>query len=57
MADRVRWGLMSTATINDALITPIRESERSELVAVASRSETTAREYAQEKGIPKARQG
>jgi xylose dehydrogenase (NAD/NADP) len=57
MADKIRWGLMSTAKINDALITPIRESERSELVAVASRSDATAREYAQEKGIPKAIEG
>ena len=51
---RIRWGLLSTAGINDALITPIRESERSELVAVASRSEASAQAYAKEKGIPKA---
>ncbi len=54
MADKIRWGLLSTAGINDALITPIRESERSELVAVASRSEASAQAYAKEKGIPKA---
>lgn len=54
MANRIRWGLLSTARINDALIKPIRESERSELVAVASRSAAHAEAYAYEKGIPKA---
>ncbi|MFN2203793.1 MAG: Gfo/Idh/MocA family protein [Caldilineaceae bacterium] len=54
MADSIRWGLLSTAKINNALITPIRQSARSELVAVASRSESTARAYANENGIPKA---
>lgn len=54
MSDKVRWGLLSTARINDALIAPIRESERSELVAVASRSAAAAQAYANEKGIPKA---
>jgi xylose dehydrogenase (NAD/NADP) len=54
MADKIRWGLLSTAGINDALITPIRESPRSELVAVASRSQASAEAYAAEKGIPKA---
>lgn len=54
MADKIHWGLLSTAGINDALITPIRRSERSELIAVASRSESTAKAYAEEKGIPKA---
>ena len=37
MGTTIRWGLLSTAGINDALITPIREAERSELAAVASR--------------------
>lgn len=54
MADKIRWGLLSTAAINDAVIDPIRKSERSELVAVASRTESTAKEYADSKGIPKA---
>lgn len=54
MADKIRWGLLSTAGINNALIGPIRQSERSELVAVASRSKNTAEAYAAEKGIPKA---
>jgi predicted dehydrogenase len=54
MSDKIRWGLLSTAGINDALIEPIRQAGRSELVAVASRSLDKAQAYAQEKGIPKA---
>jgi len=54
MPEKIRWGLLSTANINDALIEPIRQAGRSELVAVASRSLAKAQVYAQEKGIPKA---
>lgn len=54
MGEKIRWGLLSTAGINDALITPIRESERSELAAVASRDSSVAAAYAEEKGIPRA---
>ncbi len=51
MADKIRWGLLSTARINNALIDPIRQAERSELVAVASRDRAKAEAYAKEKGI------
>jgi xylose dehydrogenase (NAD/NADP) len=44
---------LGTARINDALIGPIRQAERSELVAVASRDGEKGRAYAAEKGIPK----
>ncbi len=54
MPNKIRWGLLSTANINDALIDPIRQAERSELVAVASRDAAKARAYADDKGIPKA---
>lgn len=54
MPEKIRWGLLSTARINEAVIEPIRQAERSELVAVASRDLATAQTYAQEKGIPKA---
>jgi predicted dehydrogenase len=54
MSEKIRWGILSTARINDALIEPIRQAERSELVAVASRDLEKARVYAQEKEIPKA---
>jgi xylose dehydrogenase (NAD/NADP) len=54
MPDKIRWGLLSTAHINEALIEPIRQAGRSELVAVASRDLARAQAYAQEKGIAKA---
>jgi predicted dehydrogenase len=51
MPDTIRWGLLSTARINDALIGPIQKSPHSELYAVASRDGARASSYAQEKGI------
>jgi predicted dehydrogenase len=51
---KVRWGLLSTASINRRLIPPIRASQRGELVAVASRSQAAADAYAAEWGIPRA---
>ena len=57
MSNKIRWGLLSTALINQSLIGPIRESKRSELVAVASRSADKAQAYAAENGIPKAHAG
>ena len=54
MTKKVRWGLLSTANINKALITPLQRAERSELVAVASRDQAKAAAYAKEQGIPKA---
>ena len=50
--DKVRWGLMSTARINNQLIPAIRNSERGELTAVASRRKMKARKYARENHIP-----
>ena len=57
MPNKIRWGLLSTANINDALIDPIRQAKRSELVAVASRDAAKARAYADDKGIAKAHGG
>jgi len=51
---RLRWGLLSTARINRALIPPLRASARGELIAVASRAIENARAYAAEWGIPRA---
>ena len=51
---RLRWGLLGTARINRAVIPVIRESSRSTLDAVASRTIDRAREYAAEWGIPRA---
>jgi len=48
----VRWGLLSTANINQALIPAIRRSKRGQLTAVASRSMPSAQEYARKWDIP-----
>lgn len=50
----LNWGLLSTARINRALITPLQASQRNQLVAVASRSQETADTYAKEREIPRA---
>jgi predicted dehydrogenase len=54
MANKVRWGILSTARINQALLDPIRKAERSELAAVASRDLSKAEAYARQEGIAKA---
>lgn len=54
MTDKVRWGLLSTASINQALIPAIRQSKRGELAAVASRSLDNAKTYAKKWEIPNA---
>jgi len=50
----VRWGLLSTARINAAVIPGLKESPDSELVAVASRTDERAAEYAREWDVPRA---
>jgi len=52
-SSRLRWGLVSTAKINGAVIQPIRDAARSELVGIASRNAARAKAYAEEHGIPK----
>jgi len=56
MSDRkVRWGILSTANIGMAKVTPgIMKSAHSEVVAIASRDLTKARAAADKLGIPKA---
>ncbi len=54
MTKKLRWGILSTARINRAVLDPIKEAPRSELAAVASRNLEKAQAYAQEKGIPQA---
>ena len=53
MTSNIRWGIISTAGINRALLDPIRHAARSELAAVASRDAARAQAYAQEQNIPK----
>ena len=50
----IRWGLLSTANINRKVIPAIRESQRSKVSAVASRSQVKAEEYAEKWNIPAA---
>ena len=52
MLKKIRWGLLSTANINRRLIPAIRQSERGELVAVASRTSESATAYAKKWDIP-----
>ena len=53
MTERIlNWGLLSTANINRALITPLRASPRNRLTAVASRDLAHAQAYAAERDIP-----
>jgi D-xylose 1-dehydrogenase (NADP+, D-xylono-1,5-lactone-forming) len=47
----VRWGLLTTARINDAIIGGARESGLAEIAAVASRDASRAEAYARERGI------
>ncbi len=47
----LRWGILSTAHINNALIPPLRSSKRNKLMAVASRTKEKAQAYALEKKI------
>ena len=50
----LNWGLLSTARINRALIPPLRASRRNQLLAVASRTQESADNYAREWKIPRA---
>lgn len=55
MADKVRWGIVSTANIGVAKVIPgIMKSAHSEVVAIASRELHKARHWADQLGIPKA---
>ena len=48
------WGIISTADINRLVIPPAQESPEIDLVAVASRTQERADEYAAKWGIPRA---
>lgn len=53
MADKVRWGVLGTATIGRAAMVPaIQSSSNGELVAVASRDAERAFGYATRFGVP-----
>jgi D-xylose 1-dehydrogenase (NADP+, D-xylono-1,5-lactone-forming) len=50
----VRWGVLSTARINDKFLAGAQTAGGAEVLAVASRDGERARAYARERGIPRA---
>jgi D-xylose 1-dehydrogenase (NADP+, D-xylono-1,5-lactone-forming) len=54
MSDPVSWGFLSTANINDKLLAGAAESDRVDVIAVASRDAARAEAYARERGIERA---
>ncbi len=50
----LRWGVLSTAAINDAFLAGVAASDAGEVTAVASRDAARGRAYAQQRGIPRA---
>lgn len=55
MADKIRWGILSTANIGRKRVVPAMQlCERGVVAAVASRNLDAAKEYAAELNIPKA---
>src|ERR1700751_4324804 len=54
MDSRVKWGIVSTANINQKVIPGAQASDKVDLVAVASRDRARAEAYAREWEIPRA---
>jgi D-xylose 1-dehydrogenase (NADP+, D-xylono-1,5-lactone-forming) len=54
MAAKFKWGLLSTARINHAILGGMAHSERGEVVAVGSRDKARAEAYAAAKGLARA---
>ncbi len=54
MSEPLRWGVLSTARINQLVLAGARASEQVEVLAVASRDRETAAAYAREHGIARA---
>jgi len=54
MTEPVHWGLLSTARINRAILGGARQSERTQVLAVASRDQARADAYAHEHGLERA---
>ncbi len=49
----VRWGILGTSNISEVMAKAIQESQTSELVAIGSRSITTAKSFSEKFSIPK----
>jgi xylose dehydrogenase (NAD/NADP) len=54
VVEPVRWGVLSTARINDLVIRGARKSDRVDVLAVASRDQARADAYARRNGYPRA---
>jgi xylose dehydrogenase (NAD/NADP) len=54
MAKQFKWGLLSTAKINRAILAAMPNSERGEMLAVGSRNLAKAQAYAAENTLPRA---
>jgi predicted dehydrogenase len=52
--DPVRWGILSTARINEQMLAGMKQSDRVAVVAVASRDQARADAYARERAIERA---
>ena len=50
----VQWGILSTASINEHIISALRQAPHAELLAVASRDAVRAAEYTGRHQIPRA---
>jgi D-xylose 1-dehydrogenase (NADP+, D-xylono-1,5-lactone-forming) len=54
MSGTVSWGFLSTANINDKVLAGAAQSDRVDVIAVASRDAARAEAYARERGIERA---
>jgi D-xylose 1-dehydrogenase (NADP+, D-xylono-1,5-lactone-forming) len=54
VSEPVRWGVLSTARINEAILNGAAQTDTTEVIAVASRDEKRADAYAREHGIERA---
>jgi xylose dehydrogenase (NAD/NADP) len=53
-ASTLRWGILSTAHITEALLDPLRTSRRNRLLAIASRSQEKSEAYARKYRVKRA---
>ena len=53
MPEPIRWGILSTANIATKVGSAIQSAANANLLAIASRCENKAREWAELKGVPK----
>jgi D-xylose 1-dehydrogenase (NADP+, D-xylono-1,5-lactone-forming) len=54
MSEPVRWGLLSTARINQAILDGAAQTDTTSVVAIASRDQARAERYAREHGLDRA---